>query len=122
MTITRRLATMAVVGAALFASTRSAHAAHVEAHLLYERGPGAESCADEEELRAAVAARLGYDPFVTKADVDTVIVRIRKVGGGLEGSIERRDAAQKPRGKPAKITSAKGDCGELLTAIAVGTA
>lgn len=115
-----------VVLATLLGRESAALAAHVEARLLYERGVGAETCADEGELRSAVAARLGYDPFVAidrdHASADTVVVRIRRVGSSLEGLIERQDSQRRPRGKPAKITSASGDCSELLTAIAVGTA
>jgi hypothetical protein len=39
------------------------------AKLSYVRGEGAEACADEADLKKAVAARLGYDPFRVVADV-----------------------------------------------------
>jgi hypothetical protein len=90
----------------------------------YERGPGAGSCADGDALRAAVTARLGYDPFVAREDVDTLVVRIGAGAGGkeLKGSIERRDAAHRLRGRASSVTSKSGDCGELVAALAVGIA
>ena len=49
--------------------------------LQYVRAEGAKRCPDEPALRAAVAARLGYDPFVAWAKT-TVVTTIT---GGAEG-------------------------------------
>ena len=35
---------------------------------VYARGEGAELCPDEAQVRLAVAARLGYDPFFPSAE------------------------------------------------------
>jgi len=103
-------------------SPRSALAAHAQVVLDYERGAGGESCAGAEELRRAVATRLGYDPFVTRAALDTIRVRIRRVGSALEGTIERLEPARRSPSKPAVITSKSGDCAELGSAMAVAIA
>lgn len=99
-----------------------ARADHSEARLVYERLPGAESCEGPDELRAAVAERLGYDPFVERDDVLEVVVRVRGVGAGLEATIERRSPSGDPVGKPSKITSKSTRCDDLLATVAVGTA
>ena len=56
------------------------------ARLLYARGPGAETCPDEQGLRHAVAARIGYDPFFPWAAL-TVSVEITSDAGKLHGRI-----------------------------------
>lgn len=111
-----------VTASIVLLSAARARAGHAEINLRYERAADAESCAGPGELRAAVAGRLGYDPFVSSADLDTVVVRIRRVGSGLEGTIERLNHAGDVRGKPATITSRKSDCAELTAALAVGIA
>jgi hypothetical protein len=95
---------------------------HAQVDLRYERATCAESCAGPDELRAAVAGRLGYDPFVAKESSDAIVVRIRCVASGLEGTIARVDRAKRAQGKPATITSKGSDCGELTAALAVGIA
>lgn len=109
-------------GCVVALTTSRARAEHVEARLVYERAPGAESCEGPNELRAAVAERLGYDPFVERDDVLTVVVRVRGVGTGLEATIERRSPSGDPIGKPSKITSKSARCDDLLATVAVGTA
>ncbi|HTB72556.1 MAG TPA: hypothetical protein VK762_04915 [Polyangiaceae bacterium] len=52
------------IWAALLASAIPTTAnARPSARLVYSRAAGAESCPDERALRAAVAERVGYDPF-----------------------------------------------------------
>ncbi|WP_394834443.1 hypothetical protein LVJ94_48895 [Pendulispora rubella] len=116
-----RLRSATVLVALLLASVR-ASADVPEVNLRYERGPRAESCGGADELRASVAARLGRDPFVWRADVDTVVVRLRRVGPALEGTFERHGPKNQLRGKPSKITSKAGDCAEIMSAFAVGIA
>jgi hypothetical protein len=118
--ILRALAVLAVPAIGL--TTRSASASHPEVVLRYERGEGAEQCPGADDLRAAVAARLGYDPFVEAGAFDALIVRIRRVGSGLEGTLERRDSLKRPRGTPTTITSKSSDCAELASSLAVGIA
>jgi hypothetical protein len=103
-------------------TARTAWAAHPEVVLRYERDEGAEVCPGADDLRAAVAARLGYDPFAEARELDTLTVRIRRVGSGLEGTLERRDSSKRPRGTPTTITSKSGDCAELAASLAVGIA
>lgn len=110
------------VGLAIVGAAKSARAEHVEARLRYELEKGAESCGSEGELRASVAERLGYDPFVEREGVSTVVVRVRGVGAGLEATIERRDPSGAKKGKPSTIASKSSNCGELLSAVAVATA
>src|SRR4051794_4640258 len=69
------------VVSALFAAEAGASPA---SRLVYSRGVGAESCADESALRAAVATRLGYDPFFPWAPI-TVVAQIRRERGALRG-------------------------------------
>lgn len=113
-----------IAGAACLQLARAfdAHARdHASARLDFVTESGT-TCGDAEELRAAVAGRLGYDPFVDRTDVPTVVVRIRAVApSALEASIERREASG-ARGRPSTITSKRGDCAELLNTVAVGAA
>jgi hypothetical protein len=55
-----RSATWAALLATAIPTTASARPS---ARLVYSRAAGAESCPDERALRAAVAERVGYDPF-----------------------------------------------------------
>jgi hypothetical protein len=102
----------------------SAAAAHAEVLLEYDRASDTASCSGPDQLRAAVAARLGYDPFVAAsgAGTDTIAVHIRRNGSALEGTIERLDPARHARARPATIVSKTGDCTELAAALAVGIA
>ena len=58
------LAAPAAITALVAARPASAGAS---AHLVYVRGAGAEQCPGEQAIRAAVGARLGYDPFFPDA-------------------------------------------------------
>lgn len=93
-----------------------------QAQLRYEREQGTESCPSEPDLRAAVAARLGYDPFVANDGLDTIVVRTRRRGTRLEGTIERIEPSRRQGGRPTTIASLAGDCGELGASLAVALA
>jgi hypothetical protein len=112
----------ALVALATVLGSRTAGASPPTAVLRYERAPGAESCPGPDELRAAVAARLGYDPFVASDEHEAIVVRIRPLGSGLEGTFQRVDSSQGAIGKPATIASRTADCTELTSALAVGIA
>jgi hypothetical protein len=56
------------------------------ARLVYARGVGAETCPDETALRAAVASRLGYDPFRPVAAL-TVIASVAHAGSVYQGDV-----------------------------------
>jgi len=69
-----------------------ADAAGPEAQLEYTREQATESCADEADVRSAVAVRLGRDPF-TKDAPRTVVVALRRDGMQLKAVLQMRDAA-----------------------------
>lgn len=95
---------------------------HASAELRYEREPGTESCPSETDLRASVAARLGYDPFVAKDGSDTISVRTRRKGTRIEGIIERSSRGRTNAGRPTTIASNATDCVELGSSLAVALA
>src|SRR5204863_2165770 len=87
------------------------------ARLTYVRAVGAEQCVDEEGLRRAVAARLGYDPFFPWARV-TVVAHVRKDVGAYRAEVTLVDEAGVSRGK-REITSPGDDCAPLGAALAL---
>jgi len=80
----------AVAGTAVLIGALSDAHAVPSARLVYVRSAGAESCPDEASVRAAVAARLGYDPFFPFAQATMIadisreqsryVARIKLVG------------------------------------------
>jgi hypothetical protein len=85
--------------------------------LLYVRDAGAEGCPDEMEVRMAVAARLGHDPFSSGASA-AVVARIGTEGAKLAGSVEVIDESGRSRGKRELLASA-ATCDEMATAMAL---
>jgi hypothetical protein len=83
--------------------------------LRYQRGPGAERCPEESELRNQIAARLGYDPIREQA-TNEIVAAIEKTPRGLEGRVEIRDEAGKRKGRRV-LTSTSLDCTELASAL-----
>ncbi len=83
----------------------------------YARDAGAERCADEQSLRSAVTTRLGYDPFRDDA-VRIVTATIGRAPRGLRGRVEVREADGAVAGS-REIVSARNDCGELVSAMAL---
>src|SRR3954466_11584478 len=73
----------------------------------------AAKCGDEQSLRDAVSARLGYDPFDSKSTraLSVAIARERK---GLRATVELRDAAGQVLGT-RELTSTS--CTELASAL-----
>lgn len=93
------------------------------AKLTYVRGPGAETCPDESELRRAVAARLGYDPFFPTAP-QTIVAQIhtrpRPDGRhGYRGDVQIVNEHGIVRGERALETKSE-DCAEMVRALALG--
>jgi hypothetical protein len=111
-----RILAAAIVVGGMLRAIGPVHAAAPPVRLIYERGPGAESCPDEDGLRAEVAARLGQDPFAATGG-RTVIARIRRDPSGLRAHIEIRDEGGKATGS-RDLESTKGDCKELSSAVA----
>lgn len=93
------------------------------AKLTYVRGPGAEACPDESELRRAVAARLGYDPFfptAPQAIVAQIHARARPDGRrGYRGDVQIVNEHGIVRGERALETKSE-DCAEMVRALALG--
>jgi hypothetical protein len=96
--------------------TRVADAA-ASAHLVYVRGPGAESCPSEASIRSAVSARLGYDPFFPWAH-DTVFVEVTGVRGAFHVELKLVDDQNFQRGTRA-ITVKARECAGVLDAMAL---
>jgi hypothetical protein len=102
------LATAIVAGAA---------AATPAAKLTYVRDAAAARCPDEGELRRAVAARLGYDPFFPWAR-STVVAEISRGRTGFRGRVIILDERGLSRGERA-IDATSDDCGEVMRALAL---
>ena len=69
----------------------SSHAGEkTQTRLVYVLGAGASACPPQMQLRMAVTARLGYDPFSATAP-RTVIAAIEEKSGQLEGKVELID-------------------------------
>jgi hypothetical protein len=85
--------------------------------LEYSAAPG---CAEENDFKAIVVGRLGYDAF--RADArDRVIVDIASRGKFFEGHIERRNAEGRWAGDRT-FPSRSDDCGQLGRAMAFALA
>jgi hypothetical protein len=61
--------------------------AAASARLFYGRAPAVQGCADEAELRRAIALRVGYDPIFPMAP-NSVVVSITREGGQLVADVK----------------------------------
>jgi hypothetical protein len=84
---------------------------------VYSRAAHAETCPDEEALRRAVAARVGYDPFFPWAPL-TVVAHVERRGDRFFGRVEVVDEHARARGS-RELQSDHDDCGELISAMAL---
>jgi hypothetical protein len=85
------------------------------AHLVYVKGPGADGCPGEQALRAAVATRLGYDPFFAWAH-DTLFVEITRTEATFR--VEIKLVADDNTRRGARELAVKGDdCSTVIDAI-----
>ncbi len=101
----------------LLAST--AHATP-SARLVYARSAGAESCPTEAELRRAVAARVGYDPFFAWAK-KTIVARMATASPrGFFVSVNLVDEQGMETGD--RVVRTEGGCAELLDVAALAIA
>ncbi len=106
----------AALAVSVFAGSRGSRAAE-DARLVYSRTADAVQCPDESTLRDAVAARLGYDPFVAYS-ARTMVVEIRAAGASLKARVylvEADDVA----GGVRDLSSSSLDCKELTSAVAL---
>jgi hypothetical protein len=87
------------------------------ARLDYDRALAATACPSEVELRAAVAGRLGYDPFIAGSR-RVVHARITRERERLQAfvSVDEPDGSRRERGP---ISSAAMDCHELGEALSL---
>lgn len=103
----------AVAASALFVSA-PCHA-RVPTRLVYARTPAASDCPDESALAAAVAARLGYDPFSPWGD-QTILATVTRHGGALVAHAELIDHDGIAQGSREVRNPA---CNELILALAL---
>ena len=101
----------------LFASASPEALASPTARLSYVRGPGAESCPDEESMRRAVATRLGYDPFRVSAPI-TLSVAIRRTKDAYAGEVKLVDEGGLERGART-FESRASECTEIAETMAL---
>jgi hypothetical protein len=92
-------------------------AAAAPVHLVYE--PEAAGCPDRATLEAAVAARLGYQPFDDKAQ-RRVEVHLAPAGAGLTGSLQLFEG-EKSLGRRS-FASPTTDCSELASSVELALA
>jgi hypothetical protein len=106
------------------ALSRGASAAP-EAHLVYARGRGAETCPDESALRRAVEARMGRDPFVASAPL-AIRVDVLAEGGRLRGRVAfEKDGVERGAQVIDEVTPKDGSparCDDLVASIALAVA
>jgi hypothetical protein len=113
---TRAIACAALALSAFSEADAAADTSH-KARLVYIRGAGTETCPEEAELRDAVAARLGYDPFSTWAE-DTLFVELAKdAQNGFVSRVKLVDASSVVRGE--RELHARNDCKDLVPTMAL---
>jgi hypothetical protein len=113
--LARRALAMAAA-TTLAALVRTAEASP-SAKLVYVRGTGADACPGEDELRKAVATRIGYDPFFPTAQ-KTVIAQVTRTSGGYHGKVQIVGDDGKVRGE-RDLASKGDDCAELVSTMAL---
>jgi len=113
-----RVGVRLTIVAAIVAAPRVAFAV-APTRLVYVRGPGAEACGDETVLRAAVASRVGADPFVLTAPL-TIKVEVAASEGRLHGRVTLlQDGVDRGSQDIAGRGPAGTSCEDLLSSIAL---
>ncbi len=87
------------------------------ARLIYVRGHGADTCPDEDAVRNAVAARLGYDPFVAFA-ANILVAHVRREGDGFHTAVGLVDENGVERGA-RQLTVDSRECADAIAAMAL---
>lgn len=108
---------LAIAVAATLAIVARRAQASPSAKLVYVRGTGADACPGEAELRKAVAARIGYDPFFPTAQ-KTVIAQVTRTSAGYRGKVQIVGDDGKVRGE-RDLASKGDDCAELVSTMAL---
>lgn len=116
---TRGLALVSALSLAVISAFATPAAATPSAKLTYVRGAGAETCPDESELRKAVAARLGYDPFFPTAPQAIVAQIHGRPRRGFRGEVQIVNEHGIVRGARTLETQSD-DCAEMVRALALG--
>jgi hypothetical protein len=86
--------------------------------LVYGRTKGAESCPGEADLRAAVRARLGYDPFFPWAEQTVVVHITARPNRRMSGKVYLVDA-QGGASPEREFTTSEAECQELVYTLAL---
>jgi hypothetical protein len=116
--VMRRSARTAVFATAAVATSAAlARAEHTSLTLRYASAKSATSCPDENTFRGLVAARLGYDPFVS-AGVRTLTVDFERRGSLVVGRLDLDPDGDSMAVKRTLRTDAD-DCFELATSMAL---
>jgi hypothetical protein len=109
----------ALAGLAAVLASATAHATP-SARLVYSRARGAGSCPDEQALRGAVAARVGYDPFFSWAKQTIVAAMASGPSGGFVATVRLVDEEGVDHG--SRSVSTQGECRELVEVAALAIA
>lgn len=107
------VASALVLSAMLFATPARAEPA---ARFVYLRGASTETCPDEVDVRQAVHARLGYDPFSSYA-TSTLLAEVHRSGTGFAAELKLVDGDNLVRGERSLKTA--GACADLMNALAL---
>ena len=107
------------IGAIAAPAAAAAAADHPELVLDYH-AVDAPGCPDETSFRHLVAARLGYDPFVS-VNPNVVHVALTRDHGALHGRIAMAHAGQ-PASSPRDLAGASDQCAALGEALATALA
>jgi hypothetical protein len=112
-----------LLGAGLCSSAASAEPTRerATARLVYERGPGAEECADARAFGAAVAERLGYVPFDDAASGE-VRVAFRRDKGKPWRAMVTSSGRVPGETRTRELSSPTADCADLGQTVALTTA
>jgi len=109
----RWIASLALATVAVAPSVFAAPAAR----LVYLRGKGAESCPDENAIKQAVEARLGYDPFIPNATA-VMIAEITREAGAYKARIKLVDENNIVRGT-RELTHNGDKCADMIDTMAL---
>jgi hypothetical protein len=113
-------ACLAALAVAPLAARSTLAGATPSARLVYSRTPEAASCPEESELRNAVAARFGYDPFFPSAR-QAVIVQISRQRARYVARVQLLDEQGITHGA-RELSSDHRDCSEIFDAVALAIA
>jgi hypothetical protein len=106
-----------LLGAALVLFWARTSLAGASARLVYVRGSGAEDCPSEATIRAAVRARLGYDPFFAWAH-DTMFVEATRAEGTIRVQVKLVGEDNLLRGA-RDLRVKQPDCASVVDAMAL---